>query len=110
MDRNEAQDYIKLQIAEFKAELAEHLHQTVSGAVREGIRVNVNGKIDSMRASLEAHILKVMPIMEQFEDFKRGKRIIILTFKAVAFIGGVIITLGGAYLVIKGALRGFIGL
>jgi len=77
-------------------------------AVREEIKVTVNGKIDKLdkkidehNAKHEADMKRVMPIIEAFElserrlaDAKEGGR-------AVIYVAGFITAIGGAWLVLK---------
>ncbi len=56
---NEQKQYMDTRLNQFTMELGEHMAQTVQGAVRaavaDAVKVNVNGKIDSLRGSLEAY-------------------------------------------------------
>jgi hypothetical protein len=50
----EQKNYLTDRLNTFTLELSEHLAQTVAGSVK----LNVNGKIDSLRDSFEAHKLE----------------------------------------------------
>ncbi len=90
---------------EFTLQLSEHLSQTVQGAVKN----TVNGKIDRMTTQLDAYIKEdmkwkkdeVQPVINWFDDYTRGKRMIMASVKWVSYIGGAVVALGGAWVIIK---------
>lgn len=97
----EQENLITNRLNEFTLQLSEHLAETVRGVVK----VTVNGKIDNLKKTLDDHIEKVEPMMNQFEKFTIGKELAITGFRVVAWIGGLVVTLGGAYLIVKQTLK-----
>jgi hypothetical protein len=88
------------------------LTQLIKDSVSEAVQQKVNGKIDKIHQMLEhqndtmnlfqkkmdTHIAKVEPYIEGIEGSKRVGKI-------AMYIGGLIITIGGAYEVIKGIFK-----
>ena len=87
-----------------KAESRSNLRSEIHAAVREV----VNGKIDTLRAELQAHndahegdMARMMPIIEEFEANQQRMEDAKSSGKFVLWMASFIIALGGAWIVIE---------
>lgn len=97
---------------DFTLQLSEHLTQTVNGAVRVAVQEKVNGKIDDMKSQLNTYIKSdmdwkkeiIQPVVDAFGNLNTGKRLLMGGVKWVALLGGAVVAVSGAWVVIKAFL------
>ncbi len=108
MSEDDINHKISTRLNEFTLQLSEHLSQTVAGAVKLAVQEKVNGKIDKLTVKIDDYIKDDMDWKRESEDmrawfknFTLGKKMIINATKVISIIGGAIIALGGAWVIIK---------
>lgn len=82
--------------------------EVIRSEIASSIKLNVNGKIDGMRADLTEHNIKherdmerMMPIIEAFEQGQQDLHTAQKAGKVVLWIATTTTAIGGAYLVVR---------
>ena len=64
----------------------------------QAIEITVNGKLEKIEKKLDIHIARVEPYIIGFEGSKT-------IGKVIMWVGGIIITIGGAFAVLKNLIK-----